>query len=114
MGKFLLFMLCLGAVIVPKIVVASDQFEGGKELFSQKCVMCHGVNGDGQGPAQAAFSPPPTNFTTPEFWKTNDINQFITTTIKNGHGSMPAFDLPPEKIQEITDYMSHAFRQASK
>ncbi|MCK9296024.1 MAG: c-type cytochrome [Desulfobulbaceae bacterium] len=114
MGKFLLFILCIGAAIVPKAAVAADQNDEGKELYRQKCVMCHGQEGNGEGPARAAFSPPPTDFTAPQFWQRKDIDQFIATTVKNGHGSMPAFELPPENIQAITDYMTHAFRQASQ
>jgi mono/diheme cytochrome c family protein len=34
----------------------------GAELFGQKCSVCHGENGDGNGPAAAALPTPPANF----------------------------------------------------
>src|SRR5438045_1253616 len=35
----------------------------GKEVFLQRCVGCHGVNGDGKGPGASFMSPPPADFT---------------------------------------------------
>src|SRR5439155_19014078 len=35
----------------------------GKEIFLQRCVGCHGPNGDGKGPAASFLSPPPADFT---------------------------------------------------
>jgi cytochrome c oxidase cbb3-type subunit II len=35
----------------------------GKEIFLQRCVGCHGVKGDGKGPAANFMSPPPADFT---------------------------------------------------
>ena len=114
MGKFLLFILCCGAVLLPKAAAADDHIAEGKHLYRQKCQICHGVKGNGEGPAHAAFYPHPTNFTTPEFWKRKDINTFIATTVREGHAPMPAFSLPSEEIQAIIDYMSHTFKPQSK
>src|SRR3954468_7542981 len=35
----------------------------GKEIFLQRCVGCHGVKGNGKGPAAPFLSPPPADFT---------------------------------------------------
>jgi cytochrome c oxidase cbb3-type subunit 2 len=35
----------------------------GKEVFLARCVGCHGVKGDGKGPAATFMSPPPADFT---------------------------------------------------
>jgi cytochrome c oxidase cbb3-type subunit 2 len=35
----------------------------GKEVFLQRCVGCHGVNGDGKGPGASFMSPSPADFT---------------------------------------------------
>jgi cytochrome c oxidase cbb3-type subunit II len=35
----------------------------GKEVFLDRCVGCHGLNGDGKGPAATFMSPPPADFT---------------------------------------------------
>ena len=110
MGKFLLFIVLFGAVLFPKVAAPADKIQEGERLFKDKCVLCHGLKGNGEGPAGAGFSPPPADFTKPKFWQKKDIDKFIATTVKNGHPPMPAFNLPPEEIQAIIDYMSHAFK----
>ena len=36
--------------------------KSGQELFQKNCVTCHGVNGNGDGPAGASLNPKPANF----------------------------------------------------
>jgi mono/diheme cytochrome c family protein len=81
----------------------------GKRLYEQKCQLCHGVNGNGDGPAAAAFSPGPADFTTSSFWKRYD-QKSIAEIIQKGRGQMPAFRLTSDEIQTIIDYMSHTFK----
>jgi high-affinity iron transporter len=83
---------------------ASDASDAGKSLYNQKCAFCHGVQGDGNGPAGAALSPGPTDFTNPQYWQTAS-NQKITATILNGEGVMPAFDLPAPQLQALIEYL---------
>src|SRR5207247_9208004 len=35
----------------------------GKEVFLDRCVGCHGLKGDGNGPSASFMSPPPADFT---------------------------------------------------
>lgn len=42
--------------------MASKEVQAGKKLYEQKCVSCHGIEGDGKGPAAAALERPPANF----------------------------------------------------
>ena len=42
-----------------------DENTQGKELYQEKCAICHGADGKGKGPAAAAFSKPPADFTNP-------------------------------------------------
>ena len=44
----------------------------GKKVYDTNCSACHGVKGDGQGPAASTLNPRPTNFTSAEAMK--DIN----------------------------------------
>jgi len=37
----------------------------GKKLYQQNCAVCHGVKGDGKGPAGVALKPPPRTFNIP-------------------------------------------------
>ncbi len=76
----------------------------GRSLYNDKCTLCHGFRGDGKGPAGAVLTPPATDFTSPSYWqKTSDRK--IADAIKNGVGSMPAFDLTPDEIKAITSYI---------
>jgi len=40
----------------------SDDSERGRTIYSRACASCHGIRGDGLGPAAAGFDPAPRNF----------------------------------------------------
>lgn len=101
--------LFLGINLMGIDPVRGDEYAQGKKLYSNKCQICHGVKGDGNGPAASALSPKPANFADPKFWQ-GDIDKKITDTIENGHGMMPAFDLKPGEIKDIINYLRHAFK----
>ncbi len=84
-------------------------YDKGKALYMQKCMICHGVNGKGNGPAADALSRPPRDFNDPELWKRQDVDQFIANTVKKGIGEMPAFKLSDDEISAIIAYMSQTF-----
>lgn len=87
-----------------------DENTQGKELYQEKCMICHGANGSGNGPAAAAFSKRPADFTSPDFWQ-GDVDKKIADTVRNGRPPMPAFDLPSEEINAIINYMKQTFRK---
>ena len=87
------------------------EFDQGKSLYQEKCMLCHGTDGKGDGPAAAALSPAPQDFRTSQFWGTKDVDQLIATTVKNGKGQMPAFGLGQDEIKAIIAYMTHAFKK---
>jgi mono/diheme cytochrome c family protein len=91
-------------------LAAGDELATGRHLFAEKCQMCHGADGRGNGPAAAAFSPKPADFTKPSFWQ-NDPREKIRRTVANGKGMMPAFSLNNDEVKAITDYMEHAFKK---
>jgi cbb3-type cytochrome oxidase cytochrome c subunit len=43
--------------------VTPENLNRGKIVFLQRCVGCHGLKGDGKGPAASFMSPPPADFT---------------------------------------------------
>ena len=43
--------------------VKQNNLNRGKQIFLQRCVGCHGLEGDGKGPAASFMSPPPADFT---------------------------------------------------
>ena len=106
---FAVIGLLLGTVLFLSRTAKANEYAQGKKLYNDKCLICHGAKGDGNGPAASAFSPKPANFTDPKFWH-GDVDKKITDTIENGHGMMPAFELKPAEIKDIIDYLSHTFK----
>ena len=113
MKKF--FTLFVSVLIAGSTLLFTGHAEGnednlGKKLFDNNCQMCHGIKGDGNGPAASSFSPGPADFTRKDFWQDN-VDQKIADAIKNGVGVMPAFSkIDSDQIKAITDYMSHTFK----
>jgi caa(3)-type oxidase subunit IV len=56
----------------------------GKELFAIQCVSCHGVEGQGNGPAASALNPPPRNFHADQGWKNGRKAVLVFKTLKEG------------------------------
>ena len=109
---------CLVTAVVMTVLSSSpiahgSEYDQGKALYEEKCVICHGVNGKGDGPAAAALSPAPRDFSKPEFWNRENVVEIITNQVKKGKGSMPAFNLSDDEIKAIIDYMSHTFKKSS-
>ncbi len=80
----------------------------GKELFSVQCVSCHGVEGQGNGPAAAALNPPPRNFHTDQGWKNGRKVSMIFKTLKEGlpPSAMASYaSLPPDDRWALTHYV---------
>jgi mono/diheme cytochrome c family protein len=93
--------------------IEASEYQRGKDIYENKCQICHGVKGDGNGPAGAALSPKPVDFTSPKFWQQKNVDKLITDTVENGHGMMPSFDLKPGEIKDIIDYLAHTFKPKS-
>jgi mono/diheme cytochrome c family protein len=107
---FITVALCLGAAAQWTDFSQGDNEDQGKSLYEQKCMICHGAGGKGDGPAAAALNKPPADFNKSEFWQ-GDAEKKITDAIRNGRSPMPAFDLSSEEIKAIIDYLEHAFKK---
>jgi mono/diheme cytochrome c family protein len=59
-------------------------------LFKDNCVVCHGPQGHGDGPAASAMNPRPRNLATDPF-KNGDSVEQIEGTLKSGLNQMPSF-----------------------
>ena len=108
---FVVAAVVLAVVLSSVHTVCGSDYGEGKALYEEKCMICHGQNGKGDGPAAAALSPPPKDFNRPEFWKQKDVHQLIRSQVKNGKGSMPAFNLSDEEINAIIEFMSGTFKK---
>ena len=102
--------LILLLVVLMCSFIWADENQRGAGLYNNKCALCHGMKGDGKGPASTAFHPAPVAFNDPEFWK-KDPQHRINDSIIHGRGKMPAFPLTPEEIKAISDYITNAFKK---
>ena len=57
--------------------------EDAHELFTTRCVPCHGAQGKGDGPGSAALNPKPRNYTDPT-WQASVTDEQIKKTILYG------------------------------
>jgi mono/diheme cytochrome c family protein len=57
-------------------------------VFAQKCALCHGPDGRGDGPGSAALNPKPRNFHDQAYMKTRTDAELLEV-IRNGKGVMP-------------------------
>jgi mono/diheme cytochrome c family protein len=82
----------------------------GRSLYMDKCAICHGINGDGNGPGAGSFTPRPTDFRTPRFWEGN-YERNIDSSVKKGFREMPAIPLSDAEIKAVTEYMVKSFKR---
>jgi copper transport protein len=91
----------------------SESIARGKTLFQQNCLVCHGIDGRGDGPGAAELSPAPTDFrlhmplhTDPQFY----------SFIANGYpgSAMPQFGkaISETDIWNLVNYLRNAFTDA--
>lgn len=79
----------------------------GKEIFTAKCVLCHGANGMGDGPGGAALNPKPRNFHDTAYMSTKTDAELFNS-IKNGKSNvMPAWGQAGMTDQECADALAY-------
>jgi len=111
MKKFLAWIMagiCLGFLWTAAAMGADTDL--GKNVYTNKCALCHGPKGDGKGPAAPTLTTSPGDFTNPKFWQDN-VEKKIQDSITNGKGVMPAQDLKPEEIKAVIEYMTKTFKK---
>lgn len=88
----------------------------GKAIYDQHCAACHGVNGDGNGPAMVWLFPKPRNFntglfklqSTPAGSLPTDDDLFNTITRGMPGSSMPSFTfLSESQRREVVRYVKY-------
>lgn len=100
----------------PKLEAKHDpeHLRRGMEIFNLRCAVCHGITGDGAGPAAPYFVPRPRDYrrgtfkfiSTPRGSK--PIDEDLVRIIRNGAKgtSMPSFRwLPDEELRAVIDYV---------
>lgn len=85
----------------------------GRQVYIEYCMACHGMTGEGNGPAAKGSVPPPRNFTQGlyKFGLSKDgalpSDEDFSRIIKKGlHGTgMLAWDVAPQQVYAVTQYI---------
>jgi mono/diheme cytochrome c family protein len=93
--------------------VAAATLERGRDVYAYYCLSCHGVRGDGQGPAAVGMRPPPRNFRQGLF-KFGGVaagelptDEALRRTVRRGlHGTpMLPWDVPEADVEAVVQYV---------
>jgi mono/diheme cytochrome c family protein len=73
---------------------ANVDMKAAKEMFDTRCSPCHGPNGRGDGPAAAALTPKPRNYTD-RTWQSSVTDDQIKKTIVLGGAAVGKSPIMP-------------------
>jgi mono/diheme cytochrome c family protein len=62
----------------------------GQKVYTERCVLCHGTSGKGDGQGAAGLDPKPRDHTNGEYMNARTDDQLLEV-IRNGKGNMPAW-----------------------
>ncbi|PIQ99719.1 MAG: iron permease [Nitrospinae bacterium CG11_big_fil_rev_8_21_14_0_20_45_15] len=84
--------------------------DNGKLIYQSRCVLCHGLEGKGNGPLAATLTPPPTDLSDPKFTGNADTRpydnfQVINVGIANTAMVAWAEFLTEAEIWDVTYYI---------
>ena len=83
----------------------ADSLQRGQVLFNINCMMCHGAQGQGNGPLAGFFTPGPADLTSSDVQ--NLPPQQIFLVITEGKGIMPSIaeNLSPSERWDVINYV---------
>ena len=86
----------------------------GQAVYMKRCVQCHGVNGDGNGPTAVHMYPRPRDYTRAIFkftstpYGSKPRREDLVATVRRGitGTSMPSFDrISDKEVEAVVDYV---------
>ena len=104
--------------------VSAEVLNEGREQFVQNCYACHGMTGDGRGPASHYYRPPPRDLTK-GLYKFGGVvdglphDEDLARILEHGLAgtAMLAWDIPDAELYPIIQYiksLSVAWREAEE
>lgn len=117
-NNLLFFLPCLGFVTITIQGTATSEAAPvtGQTVYEQQCAACHGLRGEGDGPAAVWLYPKPRRFNSGLFkikstaagFLPTDEDLFQTTTRGMPGSSMPSFTyLPEAQRREVVQYVKY-------
>ncbi|AEF45388.1 hypothetical protein SerAS12_2262 [Serratia sp. AS12] len=115
-----LFIASLGALSLMQASFSFADNANGKNIYSQRCTMCHGTDLKGTGPLADKTNPPTPDLTTPAFKeRLNDYpgvivssiilrpnGDLIPKTLRENGVRLPAFSWRLQDLRDLNQYMS--------
>jgi copper transport protein len=122
-GIMILVGLMMAAVSAPDLLArlnpggepvpaSPGSITAGAKLYQEECAVCHGIEGDGDGPQAASLEPPPASLRIHVPLHTDrDLYSFISQGFPGT--AMPAFEggLASEEIWHLVNYLRDEFGQ---
>ena len=84
---------------------AAVEMDGAK-IYAERCTVCHGVGGKGDGPGGAALNPKPRDHSDGKYMNAQTDEQ-LSEVLHNGKGAMPAWKgiLTDEQITAVIGHV---------
>ncbi len=102
-GAILKSVVVLTAVVLlPGFGLAQGNPAKGKDLYTKHCAGCHGPTGKGDGPAAAALTPKPTDFTN-RAYMTGLKDQYLFDLVQKGGAALGKSPLLPPFGSKLKD-----------
>lgn len=100
-------------LLLLSIALAADP-AAGRAIFEANCTACHGLAGDGRGPAAGPLKVKPTDFTQPAWWGTRTDPEVAAAIRASKPGSpMTAFaKLDDAQVADLVAYLRSLSRPA--
>lgn len=108
---------CRGAALALLAVAAmhataQGRLSEGAQVYQRICVVCHGVNGDGQGLSRLALVLPPRDFTTEQARRAL-TREYMIVIVRDGRPGTPMHGrktrLTQPQIESVVDFVRAAF-----
>ncbi len=88
------------------LVARADDLEKGKSIYVARCQSCHGATGRGDGPAAAAFTKKPKDFSAKEYWDAVTDDQLRLYILEGKPGTiMRGFPMADEQLTTLVSYL---------
>ena len=115
-GITLLFSYCDGDKSSSGVSGKPDELPG-KPVYESNCSACHGMKGEGDGPAGAALNPKPRNYAKDGFKYGSSLEE-VKTTIRDGieETAMASYAevLTDEQITQVAQYVKWLASQSAE
>jgi mono/diheme cytochrome c family protein len=74
----------------PSATATTASVEVGQRVYTERCVLCHGTSGKGDGVGAAGLDPKPRDHTDGSYMNAQ-TDEALLSVIRNGKGNMPAW-----------------------